>query len=100
MGAIVYQGNIAIDGSTKIPCTSGKLLITSIIINNLTLPYLLTVTKFLSNTQSVPLYQLDLDAGDSVRDTEEYLLNTGDYIQILSDVAGGTYYVSATTIVL
>jgi len=98
MSTIVYQGTITTTGSTRIPCTSGRLLITSIIINNLTLPYSITVSKFLNNGQSIPLYQFDLDAGDSVRDTEDYLLNTGDLIEILTDVAGGTYYVSAMTV--
>jgi len=44
----------------------------------------------------IPIYELSLDAGDSIRDTESYILFEGDYIQLISDVAGTTYYIRAT----
>jgi hypothetical protein len=46
----------------------------------------------------VPIYELTLDAGDTIRDTEEYVLNTAEYIQLISDVAGTTYSITATEI--
>jgi hypothetical protein len=91
----VYQGTIATDGSTKIPCTSGTLMITSIIINNPTIPYTITVNRLLNTTQSILLYEFQLDAGDSIRDSTSYSINVGNSIQIISDVPGSTYVISA-----
>jgi hypothetical protein len=44
----------------------------------------------------IPIYELTLDAGDTIRDTEEYVLNNSDYIQLISDVPGTTYSITAT----
>lgn len=98
---ITYQGIVATDGSTKITCTGSKLTIHSIIINNGSLNYVLTYNRLSINLPTltvVPIYELTLDAGDTIRDTEEYVLNPGEYIQLISDVAGTTYSITATAI--
>jgi hypothetical protein len=95
---IVYQGKIALDGSTRITCTTTSLTITTIIINNLGSNYVLNFNRFENGPgiHVVPIYELSLDAGDSIRDTEQYILGKDDYIQLISDVADTTYYIKAT----
>lgn len=93
---VVYQGKIALDGSTKITCTSTSLLINLIVINNLDNNYTVSLNRFENGPgiHNVPIYQFELDAGDSIRDTEGYLLSTGDYIQLTSDATDTTFYIS------
>jgi hypothetical protein len=95
---IIYQGKIALDGSTKITCTTTSLTIDTIIINNLDSNYVLNLNRFENGPgiHVVPIYELSLDAGDSIRDTEQYILGKDDYIQLISDVADTTYYIKAT----
>ena len=97
---VVYQGHIATDGSTKINCTTTSLTISAIIINNLDSNYIFNLNRFMTGPgiHKIPIYELSLDAGDSIRDTESYILFEGDYIQLISDVAGTTYYIRATQI--
>ena len=95
---IIYQGKIALDGSTKITCTTTSLTIDTIIINNLDSNYVLNLNRFENGPgiHVVPIYELSLDAGDSIRDTEQYILGKDDYIQLISDVPDTTYYIKAT----
>jgi hypothetical protein len=95
---VIYQGNVATDCSTKITCTTTSLTITNIIINNLDSNYIFNLNRFMTGPgiHKIPIYELSLDAGDSIRDTESYILFEGDYIQLISDVAGTTYYIRAT----
>jgi len=95
---IIYQGKIALDGSTKITCTTTSLTITTIIINNLGSNYVLNFNRFENGPgiHVVPIYELSLDAGDSIRDTQSYVLFEGDYLQLISDVPGTTYYIRST----
>jgi hypothetical protein len=94
----IYQGQIATNGSTTIVCTTGRLVVNTIIINNLANDYHIILYKHIGipEAQVVPIYRFDLDAGDSIRDTESYTLFPGNYLQITTNVIGGTYYVSAT----
>lgn len=96
---VVFQGNVATDGSTKIFCTTTSLNITNIIINNFSSNYIFTFNRFKNDEPlvTVPIYELSLDAGDSIRDTQSYILYTFNYIQFISDVPGTTYYISAET---
>jgi hypothetical protein len=96
---VIYQGNVATDGSTKITCTTTSMTIDSIIINNPTTNYTFTFNRYMTGPgiHLIPIYEFILDAGDSIRDDKEYLLVTGNYIQFISDVPGTTYYVKATT---
>jgi hypothetical protein len=95
---VIYQGNVATDGSTRILCTTTSLTITNIVINNLGSNYVFNLNRINNNSSlvTVPIYELSLDMGDSIRDTNTYILYNSDYIQFISDVAGTTYYVKAT----
>jgi hypothetical protein len=42
------------------------------------------------------MYRFELDAGDSIRDNEGYILSKGDYLELLSDAIDTTFYISAT----
>lgn len=97
---VVYQGHIATDGSTKINCTTTSLTISAIIINNLDSNYIFNFNRFMTEPgiHMIPIYELSLDAGDSIRDTQEYVLYNSNYIQFISDVPGTTYYVKATIV--
>ena len=93
---IVYQGKIALDGSTKISCTTASMTITLMVFNNIGANYILTVSRFETGPgiHEVPIYKLELDAGDSVRDTTGYILSQGDYIRLESTVADTSYYIN------
>jgi hypothetical protein len=95
---IVYQGKIALDGSTKITCTTTSMVVSLIIINNISFNYTLTVSRFETGPgiHEVPIYEFQLDAGDSIRDLETYSLANGNYLQLISSVPGTTFYISAT----
>ena len=95
---VIFQGHVATDGSTKITCTTTSLVINSIIINNLDANYVFNLNRFMTGPgiHEVPIYEFTLDAGDSIRDLETYTLENGNYLQLISDVAGTTFYISAT----
>lgn len=95
---IIYQGTVSVNGTTRINCTTKSMVITNIIINNPTDPYIFTLNRFKTTpgvNTSVRIYKFELDAGDSIRDTGSYILFTGNYLQLISDVPGTTYYISA-----
>lgn len=96
---IVYQGKIALDGSTRINCTTTSMVVSLIILNNIDNNYTVTVNRFETGPgiHEVPIYRFDLDAGDSVRDTTIYTLSQGDYIRLESTQLDTTYYISAET---
>jgi hypothetical protein len=95
---IIYQGNVALDGSTKIICNSGTLTINTIIINNLISNYTFTLSRntLFSGIPEVLLYNFELEAEETIRDTETYVLNLNNSLELLSDVPGTTFYISAT----
>jgi len=95
---IIFQGHVATDGSTKITCTTTSLVINSIIINNLDTNYVFNLNRYMTGPgiHEVPIYEFTLDAGDSIRDLETYTLENGNYLQLISDVPGTTFYISAT----
>jgi len=94
---IIYQGKIALDGSTRITCTTTSMVVSLIIINNINSNYILTLSRFETGPgiHEVPIYKFDLDAGDTVRDTTIYTLSQGDYIRMESTQLDTTYYISA-----
>lgn len=96
----IYQGHVAIDGSTKIVCTGTSLTINNIIINNLDSNYVFTFNRYMTGPgiHEVPIYEFTLDQGDSIRDVEQYILEKGNYIQFISDVIGTTFYINATEV--
>ena len=95
---VIFQGHVATDGSTKITCTTTFLVINSIIINNLDNAYVFNLNRYMTGPgiHEVPIYEFTLDAGDSIRDLETYSLENGNYLQLISDVPGTTFYISAT----
>ena len=95
---VIFQGHVATDGSTKIICTSTSLVINSIIINNLDDAYVFNLNRYMTGPgiHEVPIYEFRLAAGDSIRDLETYSLEKGNYLQLISDVPGTTFYISAT----
>jgi len=97
---IIYQGKIALDGSTRITCTTTSMVVSLIIINNINSNYILTLSRFETGPgiHEVPIYKFDLDAGDTVRDTTIYTLSQGDYIRMESTQLDTTYYISAETL--
>lgn len=97
---IILQGDVDAVNGTKIVCTTFQLSISSIVINNLGSNYMFTLNRVNSEPGSVavPVYQFDLQTGDSIRDNEGYILSTGDYLELTSDVTGTTFYISAIQI--
>jgi hypothetical protein len=95
----IYQGEIATDGSTRIVCTGSFMNINNIIITNLTSNYTLTLNRTSLTTSEflVPIYEFQLDAGDTIRDTEIYPLLNNDSLQLISDVPGTTFYINSIT---
>lgn len=94
----VYQGNIATDGSTKILCTNPSMTINNIVITNPSTPCHLAVSRFMAGNgiHEVPLYNFELNDGDVVTDETLYFLIQGNYIQLISDVPGTSYYITTT----
>ena len=97
---VIYQGNVALDGSTRIICNSDTLVINTIIINNPISNYVFTLNRYMtaSGISQVLLYNFELNAEETLRDTQTYTLNLNNFIELLSDVPGTTFYVSATEI--
>jgi len=97
---VIYQGHVNIDGSTRITCTTSSLIITSIIINNTSSDYVFKLNRFMTGDgiHEIPLYELHLSLGDSIRDTEPYTLYKGNYLELHSNVIGTTYYIKATQV--
>lgn len=95
---LVFQGEIALDGSTKITSQGDKLIIDYIVVTNITGDYVFSLVKHMQGTlfPDVTIYEFALEQGDVVRDDERYVLNKGNYIQLNSDIAGTTYHVTAT----
>jgi elongation factor G len=79
--ANIYQGEIATDGSTNIVATKISTFVTTIIITNITDPYSFTLYRVskLDTKNPIALYQFTLDAGDTIRDSQSYILNEGDW---------------------
>ncbi len=94
---VTYQGEIALDGSTKIISTGTRLTVESISITNSTGDYVFTLRRYLEDEvlQDALVYELTLEEGDTVKDTYRYILDKGNYIQLLSDIAGSIYHVTA-----
>lgn len=92
---VIFQGTLSsgCDGQ-RITCTTTSLTINDISINNSS-AYTFTLNRFTSGQGTVLIYTFDLDAGDNVRDNETYILNTGDYLELISSIPGTTFYVSA-----
>ena len=96
----IFQGNVAQDGSTKIICNGSSFVINMIVINNKNTNYTIEVSKFLQGVgiHEIPIYKFNLNAGDTIRDTDQYILNTNEFIQLITNVPGTTYYINTTEV--
>jgi len=96
---MIYQGQIALNGSTKIICTTPTMHISKIVITNTLSNYTLSVCNFMTGPglHEIPLYSFQLDQGDVVHDSNSYFLKQGNYIELKTDVIGTTYYVNSST---
>ena len=94
----IYQGNISTEFGTKIICNSDKMIINTIIINNTETNYIISINTFIGNPgiHKIPIYTFSLNAGDTVRDTDEYILYKDNYLELNSNVAGTSYYINTT----
>ena len=95
---LVFQGTIETSGGTQINCDYDNMIISLIVINNITANYNLTISRFdtaAGETETL-LYKFQLDSGDSVRDITQYKMAKGDYIHLeCGATSNTTYYISA-----
>jgi len=89
----IYQGHVSPDESTKIVCTGTSMIVKSIIINNVDTAYTIIVNRFMTGPgiHRILLYDFLLDAGDTVRDFDEYILYKNNYIELITNVPGTSY---------
>jgi len=94
---LAFQGTIDTTDGNKIDCPYDNMIISLIVINNITSNYSITINRFDSEISGAEtlLYKFQLDNGDSVRDVTQYKMSKGDYIELNSNAANTTYYVSA-----
>lgn len=96
--ALTNQGIVSVTGTVIAKAKGSSIRVDKIIINNTTVPYTISLYKYNHNSGSdlVLIYKYDLDAGDSVVDTDGYLLNPEDYIKAFSSVANTTFIVESS----
>lgn len=95
MAEFVKQGEVAIAGTILYTGSDGSILtkVSSLRFYN-ALAYVLTLERYdAASATSETLYELNLDAGDTVTDDLLYALNKGDKLVVYSDIPGTTYYV-------
>jgi hypothetical protein len=94
---LVFQGTIDTSSGTQIDCAYDNMIISLIVINNITGNYNLTVSRLeiAAGSLETLLYKFQLDDGDSVRDVTQYKMAKGDYLLLESTQPDTTYYISA-----
>ena len=94
---LVFQGTIDIATPTQIDCAYDNMIISLIVINNITAGYSIIVRRLETEIDlETLLYKFQLDNGDSIRDTTQYKMSKGDYIELESSASENTtYYISA-----
>lgn len=95
MADITGQGEVDIAGTTlAVGQTASVLLLRSLTIRFYNpAAYVVTVKRYESLTGTTEtLFELTLDAGDTVTDTTPYVLNDGDELIAYSNVPGTSYY--------
>lgn len=91
---VTFQGTLSGGCSgQRITCTTTSLTINDISINN-SLAYTFTLNRVTSSKNPILIYSFDLNAGDNLRDNEIYVLNNGDYLELISNIPGTTFYIS------
>ena len=90
-GVLAVTGTVLARGGTVEAPVLNKIL--SLRFNN-PAAYVLQLYKYEASTATTSLiYELNLDAGDTVTDDLLYALNPGDTMTAYSDIVGTTYYV-------
>ena len=94
---LVFQGTIDVSDGTQINCDYDNMIISLIVINNITGDYNLTISRLEIAAGAIEtlLYKFQLDNGDSVRDVTQYKMAKGDYLLLESTQPNTTYYISA-----
>jgi hypothetical protein len=95
MAEIVKQGEVDVAGTILYIGSIGPVLtkITTLRFYN-PLAYVLTLERYDAiSATSETLYELNLDAGDTVTDDLVYALKEGDELVVYSNIPGTTYYV-------
>jgi hypothetical protein len=94
---LVFQGTIDTSSGTQINCAYDSMIISLLVINNITTDYNLTVSRLdiAAGATETLLYKFQLNDGDSVRDVTQYKMAKGDYIHLESTQPNTTYYISA-----
>lgn len=95
MAEIVAQGELDVAGTILCTGTDQRILVK---LNNLRFnnpaAYVLTLERYDAATAtSQVIYELTLDAGDTVTDNFIYALKNGDKLVAYSDVPGTSYYI-------
>ena len=92
---LVFQGTVDTNTPTQIDCEYDNMIISLMVINNVSVGYTITVNRFeIDIDLQTLLYTFILDDGDSIRDTTQYKMSKGDSISIESNIQGTSYYIS------
>lgn len=101
MAEFSYQGVLAVTGTTLATGSDIESPILTKIVSlrfNNPAAYVLQLYKYEASTATTSLiYELNLDAGDTVTDALVYALNPGDTMTAYSNIVGTTYYVYGIT---
>lgn len=96
MAEFSKQGDLSTSGTILYTGSTGGASLTKVSNLRFNNPaaYTLKLEKFeASSGLTTVIYDLTLDAGDTVTDNLNYALNPGDQLIATSDIAGTTYYV-------
>lgn len=94
MAEFSTQGELSLTGTVILTGTN-TLLLTKVLSLRFNNPAAYTVQLYrydASTTNTYLIYELSLDAGDTLTDTLTYALNADDQLIAYSDIAGTTYY--------
>jgi hypothetical protein len=96
MAEFSKQGDVAITGTVLFTGTAGGQLLSKVLTMRFNNPaaYDLRLDKYEASTSTTTtIYNLSLAAGDTVTDNLSYVLNPGDELIVISNIAGTTYYI-------
>lgn len=80
-----------------VKAVSNSIQVSKLIFNNVIVPYKIWLYKYNSSSGSdiTLIYTFELAAGDSVVDTNTYLLNTKDYLLAKTNVTNTTFIIES-----
>jgi hypothetical protein len=96
MAEISKQGDLSTSGTILYTGSRGGALLTKVSSLRFNNPsaYTLLLEKYEATTATTTvIYDLSLDAGDTVTDNLVYALNPGDQLIATSNITGTTYYI-------